>query len=213
LTVEFPLAGWTFSAELTWAGDECSRVTEVPLERRDDGTFVLRPAGYAGSYDVTLFGQGGDSGDLYVAFRWTTPKDGPLPAPEARLAVLANNRGDIDSYGIELEIKNLVRTPSEASAKITVMAPNGRSVTFDGDQEELDCTEGTVYWGGPDEEGLAAADLSERGPFQYDVQVQLDGVEYRASATWPDDQIVGNEPSVRLNFEPALPALAPSSTS
>jgi hypothetical protein len=34
----------------------------------------------------------------------------------------------------------------------------------------------------------------------------LDGVRYVASATWPDDEIAGNEPSVSLDFTPKLPA-------
>jgi hypothetical protein len=34
---------------------------------------------------------GPDHGDLFVSFQWTTPKDGPLPSPEARLAVLADH--------------------------------------------------------------------------------------------------------------------------
>ena len=51
--------------------------------------------------------------------------------------------------------------------------------------------------------------VADVGPFTYEVVLTLDGVEHRATATWPDDMIVGNEPSVALQFEPALPA-APS---
>lgn len=60
----------------------------MPLEATDDGALLLRPAGHAGTYDVTLFGKG--DGDLFVTFRWTTPSDGTLSPPEARLAVLAD---------------------------------------------------------------------------------------------------------------------------
>jgi hypothetical protein len=35
----------------------------------------------------------------------------------------------------------------------------------------------------------------------------LDGVRYVAVADWPDHEIVGNEPSVALDFTPDLPAL------
>jgi hypothetical protein len=91
-------------------------VQEVPLEATGGEEFVLRPAGFASTYDVTLFGRG--NGDLFVTFRWTTPTDGPLPVPEARLAVLAGHDGRVDSYGVELEVINLARTPKRASATI-----------------------------------------------------------------------------------------------
>ena len=205
LTIELPLTGWDFTALLSSFDDECSRVQEVPLEAGDPGSFVLRPAGHADSYDVTLFGRGG--GDLSVIFTWTTPAEGPLPVPEARLVVLAEHDGAIDSYGVEMEIKNLARTPSEASAMISVTAPNGRAVTFEASREDLGCSEGSVYWGGPGDEGLAAADLDDHGPFTYAVILVLDGVQHVATATWPTDVIIGNEPSVALNFEPSQPAL------
>lgn len=207
VVVGFPLPGWSFTASFTPAGDECGRVQEVPLDATGEGEFVLRPAGHAGPYDVTLFGRGG--GDLFVTFRWTTPRDGPLPVPEARLAVLANHDGRVDSYGVELEVANLARTPKKSSATITVRDATGNGVTFQAtrDQHEWCVPDGTVYWDGPDDEGLAAAALGQ-GPFVYEVQLLLDGVRYRATAAWPADEIVGNEPSVALQFSPNLPALS-----
>lgn len=41
--------------------------------------------------------------------------------------------------------------------------------------------EGTVYWDGPDDEGLAGAGLGDR-PFTYGVELVLDGERYVASA-------------------------------
>jgi hypothetical protein len=38
------------------------------------------------------------------------------------------------------------------------------------------------------------------------VVVTLDGARYTATAWWPDDVIVGNEPSVALDFQPILSA-------
>lgn len=81
----------------------------VTLEHARDSGFVLRPAGRAGTYDVTLFGRG--NGDLFTDFRWTTTTDGPLARPSARLAVLADHDGQVDSYGIELELVNLAAPP------------------------------------------------------------------------------------------------------
>lgn len=204
--VEFPLSGWSFKASFTPADQECGRVQTVPLEATGDGDFVLRPVGYADTYDVTLIGRG--NGDLFTTFRWTTHTDGPLPKPRARLAVLANNDGAVDSYGVELEVTNLARTPRKASARITVQARNGEAMTFKARRARGRCfPEGTVYWDGPDDKGFAAADLGDR-PFTYKVELMLDGVRYLASATWPDDEISGNEPSVSLDFTPNLPTLS-----
>jgi hypothetical protein len=206
ILVEFPLTGWTFTALFQPAGDECGRMQEMPLEPTGDGQLVLRPAGYAGTYDVTLFGNG--DGDLFVTFRWTTPRDGPLPRPEARLAVLADHDGRVDSYGVELELTNLASDPRKASATITVRAETGDAVTFDATRGRQECLpEGTVYWDGPDDQGLAAAALGGEA-FTYEVELVLDGVRHFATATWPADVIVGNEPSVTLDFTPDLPALS-----
>ena len=202
--VEFPLDGWTFDAYFTPAGEKCGRIQGVPLEDTGEG-LVLRPAGYAGTYDVTVFGRGG--GDLSVTFRWTTPEDGPLPEPEARTAILGGSARNPDSYGIELALDNLAATPEQASATITVKASQGESLTFEAEQARSRCrSEGSVYWDGPDEMGRRATELGE-GPFRYRVEIVLDGKRYTAKATWPDDEIKGNEPSVRLDFRPALPSL------
>jgi hypothetical protein len=143
--VEFPLSGWSFKASFSPAGEECGRVQTVPLEATGDGDFVLHPSGYADTYDVTLMGRG--NGDLFATFRWTTPTDGPLPTPRARLAVLANNDGRVDSYGVELDVTNLARTPRKAAARITVQASNGDALTFKARRARGRCfPEGTVYW-------------------------------------------------------------------
>lgn len=202
--IAFPLEDWTFEASFSPAGEQCGRVQTVPLRRTGSGTFLLGPVGYADTYDVTLFGRGG--GDLFTVFRWTTPSDGVLPAPEARLAVLADHDGEVDSYGVELAVSNLASTPQDASAVITVAATDGASLEFAA-AGLADCQpEGSLYWDGPDADGLAAAELGA-APFRYHVELTLDGIAYSADATWPDDQIAGFEPSVALRFSPALPGL------
>jgi hypothetical protein len=40
------------------------------------------------------------------------------------------------------------------------------------------------------------------------VELILDGVRYVVIATLPDDEIEGEEPAVRLEFFPPLPALS-----
>jgi hypothetical protein len=148
------------------------------------------------------------NGDLFVTFRWTTPTDGPLPTPQSRLALIADHDGRPDSYGVELELTNLARTPKQASARITVQAADGKALTFTAERSDTRCLpEGTVYWDGRDEQGLAAAALGD-GPFTYRVELMLDGARYVATAIWPADEIVGNEPSVALRFTPNLPGLS-----
>ncbi|MDP9069270.1 MAG: hypothetical protein M3N53_13125 [Actinomycetota bacterium] len=203
--VEFPLDDWSFDAFFTPAGEKCGRVQQVPVEDTGEGQLVLRPAGYAGAYDVTLFGKG--DGSLSVTFRWTTPEDGSLPEPEARTAILAGSARNPDSYGIELALDNLAETPEQASATITVKAARGESLTFEAELARSRCRpEGSLYWDGPDDMGRQATQLGE-GPFRYRVELVLDGKRYVAKATWPHDEISGDEPSVRLEFSPDLPSL------
>jgi hypothetical protein len=202
--VSFPESGWSFTASFSPAGHACGRVIEAPLEPTEDG-LLLRPVGEPGDYEVELFGEG--NGDLVVRFRWTTSISGPPPAPEARLAVLADHDGEVDSYGIELEVRNLADDPAKASAAITVRSDAGRAVSFEAMRASSTCLPtGTLYWDGPDRKGKLAAALGGE-TFTYLVDLALDGKHYLATAHWPADQIVGAEPSVALNFTPDLPAL------
>jgi hypothetical protein len=208
--ITFPLPAWTFHAEFTTADDECARTFPAEVVRIGDTTWTLEPAGPPGTYDVTLSGFGKE-GDLFVTFSWETPQQGPIPAPAGRLAVLADHDGVVDSYGVELALSDLAATPETAEAEVTVTAANGRSLTFEatrGPEEECFAA-GSVYWDGPDAAGLEAAGLGP-GPFTYRVVVTLDGTEHVATATWPDDVIPDNEPSVGLEFNPPLPAFAPT---
>jgi len=204
IEIEFPLVGWTFDASFVPVGVACPRRQTVPVAKSGEHSYVLEPAGPADTYDVTLFGRG--DGDLFVTFRWTTLHDGPMPVPEARLAVLADHDGAVDSYGVELWLSGLRATPRSAIAEVTVTAANGRFLSFEAVRGRGCSGEGTVYWDGPDRAGLRAARLGP-APFTYDVAVVLDGVQYRARAAWPADEIDGNEPSVELKFSPALPAM------
>lgn len=214
LTVEFPVEGWRGEATFQRADDPCARSQSVELEPVSATTHRLVPAGFAGTYDVDLAVFGPQGGDAFVRFRWTTPSDGPLPAPEAILTVLADNDGRIDSYGLSLEVTNLRTSPQEASARVTVTAANGRSLTFtptpvDLAPEGCASLEGSLSWQRPDSEARQAAELGEP-PFTYAVHLVLDGVTYHGTATWPDDTIPDAEPYVRLTFDPPLPALSPA---
>lgn len=58
--VKYPLAGWSFKASFSRAGEECAREFPATLEDLGDGRFRLEPAGYADTYDVTLSGAGAE---------------------------------------------------------------------------------------------------------------------------------------------------------
>jgi hypothetical protein len=197
--------GWDLSATFTPTDQRCGRRQTVEPVKQGDW-YVLRPTGHSGSYDVELFAQG--DGDMVAGFRWATTADGELPTPEAALAVIAENDGRADSYGVELMLENLASTPTSAKARIIVTAANGRSLTFDATRARQRCRPvGSVFFDGPDTAGTAAAGLGDL-PFHYDVRVTLDGVTYRASAGYPRDQIPDYEPSVALAFSPTLPGLS-----
>jgi hypothetical protein len=204
VAVSFPLDDWTFEADFVPVGQDCPRHHALPLTRGDDGGWVVKPAGNPGTYDVTLSGRG--QGDLFVTFRWTTTEQGPQPVPSARMAVVADHDGAMDSYGVELSLANLAATPTEASATITVTSREGRSHRFVATRAAGCQAEGSVNWNGPAEDGKAAAALGT-APFTYEVEVVLDGQRHVARATWPDDVVAGEEPSVALTFDPPLPAL------
>jgi hypothetical protein len=200
-----PVEGWILDATVTTGDSRCGRQQALRPERRD-GWFTLRPVGLAGDKQVDLFAHG-RGGDMVARFAWRATQDGPLPEPEAVTALIADHDGRPDSYGVELSLSNLATTPESATARVTVTAANGRSLTFAAHRSRQDCLpEGTVFFDGPDSSGRDAADLGDF-PFRYDVVVTLDGTTHRATASYPADEIDGNEPSVRLDFDPPLPAL------
>lgn len=53
--------------------------------------------------------------------------------------------------------------------------------------------EGSLYFDGPDDRGIAAAALGD-SPFSYDVTLALDGDVYRAQPEYPADVITGTSP-------------------
>lgn len=206
--VSYPLDGWTFTAEFTPAGDDCGRSQTVDLEPGPDGTWVLRPAGFAGTYDVTLSGMKPGEGDAYTTFRWKTPGHGPLPEPTASTSVLADHDGEVDSYGVELSLTNLATTPESAEAEIVVTAEDGSRATLQPRRQQGCLPEGTVYWSLREKAARDAAALGGE-TFGYRVTVRLDGTEHVATASWPDDTDPDYAPSVPLDFAPPLPALSP----
>lgn len=185
--------------------DLCTgRNVDAEVTPLGEGWYSVRPRGPQGEYRVSLFAHGG-GGDMVADVWWVTPSDRPLPEPSARLSLIANHDGRPDSYGLELSVTNLPASPTQYAATITVTASNGESLTFDATESEEVCAgEGSIFFDGPDEEAKQAAALGDF-PFEMTVKLTLDGVTHVATATYPDDEIAGEEPAVALNFEPALP--------
>lgn len=206
IVLELGLKDWKIEANFRASGTHCGRSQSITLKPGKDGLYRLPPLGHAGTYDVELFGQG-EGGDVAGSFRWKTPADGPLTAPSAVMALISDNDGRPDSYGLELGLSNIATGPKSVSATIQVTAANGRSLKLVPLLAGYSCAaNGNVSFILARENAQAAAAIGGF-PFRYDVTVVLDGVTYRATAKYPDDEIKGNEPNVDLTFSPALPTL------
>ena len=185
-------------------GDYCAGRNVTPeVTPLGDGWWAVRPRGPAGKYLISLFARG-VGGDMAADLWWTTPHDRPL-APSARLGLIADHDGRPDSYGLELVVTDLPASPTQYRASITVTASNGRSMTFEAVPATESCVgEGAIFFDEPDAEAKQAAQLGDF-PFTMTVELTLDGVTHVATATYPDDEIPGQEPSVALEFDPPLP--------
>lgn len=205
LVFGFEQPGWEFT-DVTFRerGPACPRQITVAAERLGPRTFRVAPAGRAGDWDVDIFGRGPE-GDAVTTVRWRTPVDGTTPAEATGvLAVLAEHDGELDSYGVELSLSDLASHPERATATVTVTSADGRSATLT-PRPDLRChTAGSVSFRGRAEAGLAATRLGQ-GPFDYRVELDLDGTAHVGRATWPDDEIEDYAPYAALTWSPPLP--------
>lgn len=206
--VEFSFAreGWTFEATFREVGPGCPRGITVPTTKVSTTRFRVEPAGKASLWDVDVFGRG-PGGDVIATFRWGTERAGTFPdAATGTAAVLADHDGNLDSYGIELGISDLARTPDSASATVTVVASDGRRAVIDlGPMPHGQCSSaGEVFWTKPGSAARAATELPGKA-FRYVFRLTLDGVEYTGRATWPADTNDEITPAVPLTWTPALP--------
>ena len=212
LYVEFPVAGWEFSATATLAGkeEECGRSQTEPLARIAPTVHELVPQGFAGTYIVDVYGSG-QGGDVVSSFVWETTVDGVLPVPKANMGLLWFDDGRVTTYAAGMSISGLAITPDSASARVIVTAANGASteVRYVEDRPEGCRSPGLVGLDVNRGDALRAAALGE-APFTYDVELTMDDTVYRATATWPRDEFVDHPGYVPLRFEPALPALTPT---
>ena len=203
----FPENGWEFQATFKEPGDlGCHRQITVPVPKTSDRTWDLAPAGPAGPWEVELFGRGPEGGDVITTFAWTTRVDGTLPGPATgTAAVLADHDGELDSYGVEVGIRDLAEQPRQASARITVASTEGRSVTLVPRLQRPCYDEGGLWFTAPEEVGRRATELGS-GPFTYRVELVLDGTTYTGRGQWPTGETEEIAPHVPLTWTPDLPA-------
>ena len=201
----FPDSGWTFDATFR-SGDfgDCARQITVPVEKTSERTFAVAPAGPSGTWFVDVFGSG-PGGDVITTFTWTTNQDGALPGPATgSAAVLADHDGELDSYGVEVYVRDLAEQPQQASATVTVTSAEGRTVTLTPRWDDECYSEGSLSFRASDEQGRRATELGE-GPFTYDVALTMDGTTYHGVGEWPTDEAEDIAPHVPLRWTPALP--------
>lgn len=207
----FGMPGWEFTATYNQLGTDCPHRWTVPAARVGKHQFRIDPAGPAGRYQVDLFGRG-KQGDVAMSFVGETTIAGEVPAPTGYTAVLADHDGKLDSYGVELGLSGLAGRHEVATAQIRVTAANGRSTTLPVTRNE-DATEsgagcydaGSISFRAPDETGRRAAELGP-APFDYRVDLTLDGRKYVGTAVWPRDEDPDQAPGVPLTWSPDLPA-------
>ncbi len=194
---------WTVGASLTPAGDRCGRT--FPAEVHGEGNeFVIEAAGPPGTYAVDAWAENARL-SMSGAFRWTTTVDGPLPNPRAEVSVITEHDGALDSYGAELTLHDLATTPERATATVIVTASNGESLTIPLRRRMPNCeAPGTVTFEASEAAGQKATRLGT-APFEYLIDLRMDGTTYRGTSTWPGDLIPDYRPYTRVHFEPALP--------
>lgn len=214
--VTFGVPGWSFEAGFTTPRRLAAPPREMRSWRSLQGrveeigphTFRVHPAGPAGEWHVDLFGRG-PGGDVIVTFAWTTAAAGDLPAEAtAQASVLAAADGDLTTYGVELGLRDLDRTPTSASAVIEVVSDDGGRATLDLGAPDRPWQAGTVSWTAGEARARSAVALGG-SRFTYVATVVLDGRTYTGTGVWPDDTDEEITPAVPLTFTPPLPVYAP----
>lgn len=198
---------WNFQATFSELGEKCPRRITVPVEKTGEGSFRVTPAGLAGDYRVDLFGRG-RQGSVGAAFKWSTLTRGTMPQPDAYMGLVSGAGGDLQTYGLELSVSDLAATPQTATARVTVTASNGRSMSIDAHRKgsAQNCRdEGSVFFTGDRPQSQQFLALGP-APYTYDVALTLDGSTYAGQGVWPTDERKSERPYVTLTFDPPLPA-------
>ncbi len=202
----FPLKGWTFEATFTPVAEgQCERAVTLPAEKSGDYTFAIPAAGPPGAYQVDVFGRG-PGGDVVTTFAWTTSVKGTFPEPSGYLGLVSDDGDGLVAYPAELGLQDLATTPRSATATVTVTAADGATKVYGPLAPDKGCFGvGHVFFREDGNGGGGPFDLGP-APFDYRVELTLDGQTYVGTAVWPRDEKQDEAPYTTLTFDPPLPA-------
>ena len=210
LYFSFDYPGWSFrDVSFNPIEEKCrARVITVEATQVSDGVYRIDPAGSPGRWRIDVFGRGPE-GDAVTSVVWDTTAAGTKGERASGVAsVLAGHDGRLDSYGVELSLTRLDRAYDDATASVTVTSRSGRSVTIRPHGPSRDCGRvGELFLTAPEDQGRRATRLGA-GPYTYTAKVRLGDTTYVGTGTYPDDLIKGNEPNIRLTWDPPLPSYA-----
>lgn len=196
-------AGWTLTA-MQFTGDpyECGERSIEP-EQRDlgGGWWAIRPLGPQGEYTLLLTAGsgpglplGGEVGAASAYLALETRTDRALPPPAATLDVSA-----IEGEGaVGLYFAGLTESPDTSSATVTFTTADGATTPVVL-APTADCNlTGELSFSADlgESESNALAD----GPFDYDIELVLDGQTYVAGGVAQDANTIADP-----TFTPALP--------
>lgn len=199
-------AGWSFQVQHLFGPERrCRRTMSMTTPETTDQPVRLDLAGPPGSRVVTLFGNDPDGGDAIYAFRWDTATGGSYPdAASGDATVLADQDGELASYGVEVGVRDLAEQPARATATVTVTDRTGREVKIPVRRRKQCHDRGVVAFTAPEDAAAAATRLGP-GPFTYTVDLRLDGTRYTGTGVWPRDTNEEIAPGIPLSWTPALP--------
>lgn len=181
------------------------------VEDLGDDHYLIHPVGPAGERQVSVVGRT-EQGEVPGYFRWQMPT-GAAPSPTGRLGIVWEDDGELQGQGFSLQVDDLPVGAEDASATITATASNGATLTFDAGDSSGCRRSDHLSFG---ERGTTVSDrVAALGPapFEYVVDLTLDGQEFQGTGTWPEpvdsDPGDDNPAPVQLAWEPSLSTYAP----
>lgn len=208
ITVTFARDTWTFTASSQGAETKCAETFPATVRKVEERSWQVALAGPRGTYSVRLFGRG-PGGDVAASFAVQTSIDRPSPPPVASLTTFYDHDGEPDATTFNLAASYLATTPARSRAGLTITSADARRSTYtlskpaSGNVREVCVTRGSIALSAPAPQGRVREEIG-RPPYDLLVELDLDGIRYTATATWPDD--VESSTSIPLHFNPPLPA-------
>jgi hypothetical protein len=174
----------------------------VRVEGDEGGHLELTPSGPGGERVAGYFANAGE-GDTSGWWRWTIPPRDGVPQAWVHLNRNSPRSGGMADLRVVLDD---AAVDGDVSAVLTVEAGDGAVATFDLAQVDQHCEDdGFVELAVPDDTRDSKIDGLGPYPYEYDVELRLDGEEYDGVGTWTGQGTQYGGDAV-LAFEPGLPA-------